>query len=262
VFSKVGKLTRIGLLLLCGVLTACSCDDPDRAAVPRIAHAGGGFEKASYTNSMDALQANVADYTLFELDFMFSSDGELVCMHDWKLDSENVLGRPFETLPTLAEFKLLAAANPRFHACTFKDLAAWLARHPDKQIVTDTKEPDTLKVLSWIARRYPDFAARFVVQIYSPDEYDAVAALGYRDIILTVYKFRGDDAAVTRAVSGRRYFAVAMPMERARTLAPAVRKLGVPTYAHTVNANKELETLRRQCVNEIYTDWLPVRLAR
>ena len=40
--------------------------------LPRVAHAGGGFEKKIYTSSIDALEANKKDFLFFELDFFFN----------------------------------------------------------------------------------------------------------------------------------------------------------------------------------------------
>ena len=51
---------------------------------PRIAHAGGQFNGATYTNSLEALDRNYgAGFRAFEIDLSFTSDGELVCLHDW-----------------------------------------------------------------------------------------------------------------------------------------------------------------------------------
>ena len=51
---------------------------------PRIAHAGGQFNGATYTNSLEALDQNYeAGFRAFEIDLSFTSDGELVCLHDW-----------------------------------------------------------------------------------------------------------------------------------------------------------------------------------
>src|SRR5687767_5898467 len=38
--------------------------------MPAIAHAGGGYAGETYTNSIEALDANAAAYELFEIDFV------------------------------------------------------------------------------------------------------------------------------------------------------------------------------------------------
>ena len=42
-----------------------------------IAHAGGGFESQTYTNSIDALEANKKKFLLFELDFFVTEDNKV-----------------------------------------------------------------------------------------------------------------------------------------------------------------------------------------
>ena len=54
--------------------------------VPKyIAHAGGGIGGASYTNSRDAFDANYRrGFRFFETDLNWTSDDQLVLIHDWE----------------------------------------------------------------------------------------------------------------------------------------------------------------------------------
>lgn len=45
----------------------------------------------TYTNSIDALNENAALYDLFEIDLAFTSDWELVCIHDWDQSAKETL---------------------------------------------------------------------------------------------------------------------------------------------------------------------------
>ena len=50
-----------------------------------IAHAGGGINGINYSNSIEALNHNYAKgFRYFEMDFSWTSDNKLVCLHDWK----------------------------------------------------------------------------------------------------------------------------------------------------------------------------------
>jgi arylsulfatase A-like enzyme len=50
-----------------------------------VAHAGGGIKGRSYTNSLEALDENYRrGFRFFELDFNWTSDNQLVCIHDWE----------------------------------------------------------------------------------------------------------------------------------------------------------------------------------
>ena len=49
-----------------------------------IAHAGGGVERVTYTNSKEALEAAVRNgYQIVEVDFFETEDGKIVLGHEW-----------------------------------------------------------------------------------------------------------------------------------------------------------------------------------
>lgn len=57
------------------------------ADYPLIHHAGGGIEGNTYTNSVEALENTLRKYPdkcVVEIDFLRTSDGELVCCHGWE----------------------------------------------------------------------------------------------------------------------------------------------------------------------------------
>ncbi len=245
---------------------------PGGFKLERIAHAGGGHDGKTYTNSLDALNANRDKYTLFEIDFEWTSDRELVCIHDWDSHAQSIFGQAYDPAPTLAEFEKLVNTQKSFKNCSFKTLAEWLKRNPSKKIVTDIKN-NNVEGLAYIAKNYPGFAEQFIPQIYRPEEYEAVKNLGYRDIIFTLYKFKGDQDDILRAAQTMQPYAVTVSKKKIKTkfehfLADAginsfpprlVRKLtalGVPVYVHTVNAADEWNSYKQSGVTEIYTDWL------
>ena len=54
-----------------------------------IAHAAGGINGETYTNSLEALEKSVNNgYRLIELDLLVTSDNKLLAYHDWKALSE------------------------------------------------------------------------------------------------------------------------------------------------------------------------------
>lgn len=242
--------------------------------IERIAHAGGGYNKNTYTNSINALEANKDSYRFFEIDFVWTSDGHLVCLHDWNDSAKVTFGRKFDTSPTLSEFEELVRDHPRFKNCTATTLVAWLEANSQKKIVTDVKS-DNVMALKYLADLYPNYADRIIPQIYTPEEYESVVKMGYEDIIFTLYRFSGDHAEVLRRVEDMSLYAVTVPKrhvwpEIARDLEKwglprdfvtihfpyDLAKLGIPTYVHTVNNQKEWTDLRQVGVSEIYTDWL------
>ena len=73
-----------------------------------MAHAGGGINGATYTNSIAAMNLNYSKgFRYFEIDFNTTSDANIVCVHDWK--SFRKLGKKDDSdIPlSFAEFKLI-----------------------------------------------------------------------------------------------------------------------------------------------------------
>lgn len=176
------------------------CDAYIPAPGPLIAHAGGGLPGRTYANDAEALdRAATHGFRLIELDFMVR-DGRLTIGHD---------GLPESSL-------------------TVPALMAWLDAHPDVAIVTDLKTAN-LPGLTLLKQAAGRRIGRFIPQIYHPDEYAPVTALGYPVPILTVYRL--GDSGWQQAANALPLRAVTMPYDR-RHLAGAVHH---PVFLHTVN---------------------------
>ena len=138
----------------------------------RVAHAGGGVNRMSHTNSHDALDHNLKQgFSHFELDFSFTEDGKLVCIHDYEENFEAIFGFQTEEKPTLDAFKSLVEKASGFKNCTLESLTVWMEQNPSVFIITDIKE-DNLKALRMISEKAPDFKRRIIPQIYDPYNYN------------------------------------------------------------------------------------------
>ncbi|MCB1584251.1 MAG: hypothetical protein KDI92_14415, partial [Xanthomonadales bacterium] len=105
-----------------------------------IAHAGGGYNGVAYTNSIDAMDGSYQEeFRYMEIDFSWTSDGQLVCLHDWDKTFKKVFGYKTKQPLTLAHFKQYVEEHPDFRVCTLASLAAWLSNKPDVKIITDIK---------------------------------------------------------------------------------------------------------------------------
>lgn len=233
------------------------CDPIAGGTLPRIAHAGGGVHDMTYTDALDALTHNAPHYQLFELDFVFTRDQHLVCLHDWNNSAQRTFGRRFLLPPSLAEFNALVTHNTQYKNCTLQSLQQWLHNNPDKKIVTDIKE-NNIMGLAYIAQNFANSSQRFIPQIYQPDEYTAVKKLGFKDIIWTLYRYPGSSTEVVDEASRMDLFAITMNEKRARKGLACVlqNKLHLPSYVHTINNLEAFAQHRKQGITEIYTDWL------
>jgi len=222
-----------------------------------IAHAAGSLGELRYSNSIEALETNYArGFRFFELDFNWTSDGEIVLQHDW---------HAFNTLqrirgPSMKEF--LGRSRGSFTPTTLGMLYAWLERHHDAYVVTDTKVRG-LEVLARIRMERPLLVPQFIPQIYLMEDYPLVRDQGYRYVILTLYRGLQDVHAEKLLAFSKTHplFAITMPLERARgsDLAMKLRRAGVPCYAHTINDRDLFRELKVRGIHGVYTDTLDPR---
>ena len=102
-----------------------------------IAHAMGGIDGSTYTNSLEAFQQNYAKgHRLFEIDLHFTSDGKLVLWHSWdyKFCSKHTPGYK----PSYKEF-MGSKIYDRYTPLDLKKLLKLMSKYPDVRIVLDGK---------------------------------------------------------------------------------------------------------------------------
>ena len=226
--------------------------------LPMIAHAGGDFQGKTYTNSIEALNHNYnKNFRYFELDFSWTSDQNLVCIHDWTHSYKRSFGEEIVSIPSLEEFNLLVQEKSQFTKCTLPSLIEWLKNYPQAFIVTDIKE-NNLDGLELISKKYPQYTQQFIPQIYHHKEFKTAQKLGFKNIIWTLYKYRGNEKSIINFAQKYSLYAVTMPIKKAKTGLPLkLKEVGISSYAHTINQEELLnELVNDHGINNIYTDHL------
>ncbi len=227
------------------------------AGLPRlIAHAGGAAGGTAYSNSLEALEENYArGLRAFEVDLEWTRDGRLVLVHDWDFRFRLLFPAAGAGVPTRDGFLGLPMAGG-LTPLDLDGLAAWLDGHPDALVVTDVKR-DNLRALERIAADHARLRDRIIPQIYAFDEYGPVRALGFRSILLTLYRRPYFDGLVVRFARGRDLAGVVMDSGRAAGgLAGRLASGGVPVFVHTVNDAAERRRLEAAGAYGIMTDTL------
>ncbi|MBQ6893854.1 MAG: hypothetical protein IJN48_06570 [Clostridia bacterium] len=222
-----------------------------------IIHAGGEIDGILGSNSLEALEASYANgYRVIEIDFVLSSDGEPVCLHDWSKYYSKSLS---ETPITKAEFEKVLIFG-KYTSMTFDSLANWMKEHPDVYIVTDIKE-NNVDVLRLMARKHPEIVSRIIPQIYQYEEYIYVRASGYSNIILTLYRLPTYEQKINAQynatfASSREMLAVTADVVLAKDefIKPFVAN-GMPLYFHTVNDDAKQQALISAGATGVYTDY-------
>lgn len=223
----------------------------------KIIHAGGAIGGYVGSNSLEALDRTYGlGQRYIEMDFVLSSDGVPVCLHDWSMFYSNSLT---ETPITAAEFSAVKIFN-EYTAVTLDSLVAWLNTHPDVYIITDIKV-DNVGVLRQIAEKHPEIVPRLIPQIYGYEEYAPVRAMGYANIILTLYRlptYEDKADAKKNAEFAKAHGLLAVTADVTLVdpaFAAAFVRAGVPLFVHTVNDIATQESLRAMGVSGVYTDF-------
>lgn len=224
-----------------------------------VAHAGGGFEGRTYTNSREALEFNYQrGFRLFEVDLEWTSDGHIVLVHDWREEMATVPGAGGAGgMPASHSDFLARKSGSGPTRLDLAGLADWVESHPDAFVITDVKSRN-LEALRLIWKNHPGIRKRVVPQIYRFREYAPARAIGFGAIILALYESGYPDGPVEAFVRRHPLSGVNMPAERgASPLAANLSGFGIPVYAHTVNDAETARLLRNNGVSAVYTDFLP-----
>jgi len=251
--NRAGGVVLGLLLLLILLLTAWRLwIMPTYAGLPNIAHAGGALGSTTYVNGVAALDNSYANgFRRMELDFERTSDGVLVCGHDWNAFN----GKP----PDLAGF-LAARAKMKFPPCTLEELFGWFRNHADAQLISDAKAEfapidATLKAA---------LGNQLMPEVYDVDDVSQLGAAGTRPFIPALYKLHG--------LPARFGFVAALHGQRAQISAVAMSQLdaffglalwskawlGAPVYVYTENSCDASPALHALGVDAVLTDDLMV----
>lgn len=222
-----------------------------------ITHAAGAVDGMAGSNSREAMEAACgAGCRFVELDFNFTADGELACVHDWYTQYSSAIT---DNVPlTAAEFRECRIYDT-YTPMLLEDAAAFLLQYDDLYIVTDIKD-DNLAGLAHIASRYPELRHRFIAQIYHEDEYDAVWEMGFENIIYTLYRLDWagkTDTDHLRELAGEKLlfgYTFAADLCSLDGYVEEMLTCGVPLYIHTVNGDTEQDGYFAMGISGIYTD--------
>ncbi len=156
-----------------------------------VIHGTGEVDGYKYLNSQESFLKYVnAGYTLIEVDFLYTSDNEIVCSHKFEhLGSYNLKNRP-----TLEEFLNTKLEN-QYTGMTLTWLLEQLKTYSDVKIVFDSKEDDTITLLEEITQIANeldiDISSRFIIQVYSIEDYYKIknnSNLNFESYWFTNYK--------------------------------------------------------------------------
>lgn len=112
-----------------------------------IAHAGGGIDGFTYTDSVQALRLSKSKgFKIFEFDLNVSKDGELVALHDWASFREFSSIEPaMGHAPLTSADVKKATLHGKFTSVTIKEINDIIGNDKELYLVTD-KSNDFVKL--------------------------------------------------------------------------------------------------------------------
>lgn len=223
-----------------------------------IAHGGGSIDGYETTNSKEALVNSINKGVKYiELDMDFSKDGKIIMIHDFGRTTEHYYGTKFTDKLTAYQFSNILV-NGKFHTMNFEDLVCILNKNenPSNQvkIITDTKG-DNISLLTEIAEKYPEMIDSIIPQIYDYDQYQKVKALGYENIIFTLYALdRVKYNELVSFVKQNQIWAVAVGNEFVvKDLEKKLPRDGISVFCHPVSSYEDAQRLRKYGVKGVYS---------
>jgi len=234
------------------------------AAPPLIAHACGGIDGYTYTNSLEAFEYNYAlGHRLFEIDFDLTQENILVASHE-KKNWYEMTGMDSNTPMTYDLFESLPLLN-QYHSLNAREIIALMQQYPDIYLVTDTKYTDRTSVqlqfaqLVRIAKEIdPAILDRIIPQIYHEEMLSWIMDIHpFRSVIFTLYMTSWTPESIMSfcAQTGVRFITMSHHVFK-QEIADLWNLLGIHIGVHTVNDPQAAHSFIDQGVDAIYTDTL------
>lgn len=234
-----------------------------------VAHALGEIDGKTGSNSLEAfLSTYEKGVRVFEVDLQLTSDGHLVCRHDFDQNSYYVLiqsvlnGDTSMDLERFVNEKIMR----EYSSLTAEGLLNLLLTYDDAYIVTDTKDTD----MEIVAEQFRQLVRlieeigdetlydRVIVQVYNKEMYDVLSELyPFTHWIFTLYQIYQPDLEDIGAFCQENGIpVVTMPHESASLeKSEMLHGYGLKVYTHTVNLGKELIDGLEKGVDGFYSDF-------
>ncbi len=221
-----------------------------------VYHAGGGVDGLSYTNSREAVEATLPHGKVLEIDFFYTADRELVCIHSWPYitgSEEPMTAEEYKDHKIFGKYTTMSA----------EDMLALMKEDKDLYIVIDTKEDDAVSVirdLMDLAGNEADVVDRFIIQLYEKGvkaRLLEVYPFAEENFLFTCYKYGTDPTQILRICmeEGISVVTVEYGTWSADTIDLFTQK-GILIFEHTVNRPDHVQKALDRGVYGVYTDFL------
>jgi len=231
------------------------------SSCPYIAHACGGIEGITYTNSREAFIHNYElGHRIFEIDFNLSEDGILIASHDKDKWQKMTGGNHPYTTEYFNQLPLLGS----YESLTCNEVIELLATYPDAYVVTDTKDTTKNEVMLAFSqlvhsamKTHPETLERIIPQIYNKEMLSWISSIHpFRSVIFTLYQLNWtpEDILDYCMNSGVRFITIPQYLVTEDVLR-LWDTVNIHIGVHTVNDPESISSLLDMGVDMIYTDF-------
>ncbi len=181
--KKIFKLISLSLLVFIVALVAVITINRGRiTSTPLnekyIAHAGGILDGHTYTNTIDAMQQSIdLGYRAIEIDFIITSDNQLIAGHDWlNFNAHTGFAHKTDSTTTFQEAKSRYFLG--YKVAGADDIAQLFEQYPNVILVTD--KVDDYRLLD---KYFSNLKERMLVEAFSRQRYIELKEHGYTPML-------------------------------------------------------------------------------
>ncbi len=214
-----------------------------------IAHAGGYNKSYTYTNTLEAFNTSLLNgFNYFEADFITTSDGHYVSVHDWKNITGNDQSLSFSDFNKIRKSKFGTLLQ-------MEELVDWVLMH-HVYLITDGKVDNIQLLTNMIA--YSDSVKKYIIpQTYTFEETIVVKKMGFDKIIFTNYKAGYPLWMLNTIWKSGLVWAITIPSSNRNILVyKFILAKNTRLFMHTINEQSKINALFDAGVYGFYTDWL------
>ncbi len=236
---------------------------------PLIAHAFGGVDGTTYTNSLEAFLYNYElGHRVFEVDFFLTEpENTLVATHDdghWRTQISHITSAIPQTEFTYVNF-MNQKIYDKYTTMDYRGIIDLMIEYPDIRIVTDSKFTDQTSVylqfsqlVKYAEETDPTVLDRIIPQIYNEEMLSVVMDVyPFQSVIFTLYQTAWTPQSVYNFCKATNVRFVTLHYGSVSSEVLALwDELGIVVAAHTSNDLEQTKTLFESGVDFMYTDFL------
>ena len=211
----------------------------------------------SYTNSKEAMEQSIKKgYRLIEVDFNYTTDNKLICVHNWT--------DAFYTLKQTPDYEsfMRLKIQGKYTPISAEDIINYMKKYKDLYIVIDSKHEDLSAVVATLLEiaKEPEIMNRFIVQLYQPGEkakIEAVYDFPSDNYLFTCYKYSTDPTLIFPLCYEENINVVTISTEALDEEALSLfMNKNIYIYEHTVNRPDKAQNRLNKGVWGLYTDFI------